>query len=366
MAPETSNPALRNHDYTANEVLTVEREAIFAQGWVSVGLASAVAPASALPVHVAGIPLLLTRTRDGVLHVFHNVCRHRGLRLVSAPCSGLRELTCPYHAWRYKLSGALQAAPYHSGSPGTQLPEGQADSLGLAPVRHHVWFDVIFVNLSESAPPFADWIAPLAELWRPFDAERLHLLSVTDYDLGANWKLVCENFLDNYHVPFVHGQAGGPETAVNFEDLALAPDLFGFTLPRGEADKPKPEWLPRLKLPPEIQEAQLLFCLFPNTLLIITAGWFQVISVQPTHADRSAEFLGLYLMEEISQEDRGAADEFSAFMNRINDQDAAILRELQAGRRSPASEHGSMTPYWDETVQRFQLRVREAQRHADG
>ena len=350
---------MKNHHYTASGVLESERQGIFSDGWVSVGLASAVEKGSALPVHAAGIPLLVTRSQDGGLHVFHNVCRHRGLRLVAEPCQALRDITCPYHAWRYGISGDFRGAPYYSGSPGTGVPEELSGKLDLLPVRHETWFDVVFVNLSGTAPPFDEWIAPLAELWRCFDPGRLHLLSTTHYDLGANWKLVCENFLDGYHVPFVHSQAGGPETATHFENVSLSRDLFGFILPRGEADKPKPGWLPRVDLPDEIQEAQFFFCLFPNTLLAISAGWFQVISMQPMDADRSLEFLGLYLMGEIVEDDREAAADFSALMNRINEQDAAILPELQAGRYSPAAEHGSVVAYWDETVGRFQARVRK-------
>ncbi len=365
MPPSNSGPALNNRDYTASEVLETERQAVFSSGWVSIGLESNVGPGSAHPVHVASVPLLITRTREGVLRVFHNVCRHRGLRLMSEPCEGLRELTCPYHSWRYTLAGKLVGAPYSSGKKGTKLPEAEAERLGLVSIEHHVFFDVIFVNLSGNAMDFEEWIAPLAKLWQPFDSRRLRLLSVSDYQLEANWKLVCENFLDNYHVPFVHSQAGGPETAVNFEDVALTPDIFGFILPQGEADKPKPPWLPRLDLGAEILDTQFLFCLFPNTLLIMTAGWFQAISVQPHRSDFSMEVLGLYLMDTISDQDKAAANEFSEFMNHINAQDAAILGELQAGRLSPIAEHGSMTPYWDETVQRFQERVRCAYDEAE-
>ena len=349
---------MTNHHFTADAALESERQGFFSDGWVSVGLASAVEKGSALPVHVAGIPLLVTRSRDDSLHVLHNVCRHRGLRLVSEPCQGLREITCPYHAWRYGISGDFRGAPYYSGSPGTAVPEDLSGKLDLLGVRHAIWFDVIFVNLSGSATPFEEWIAPLAELWRCFDPGRFHLLSTTQYDIAANWKLVCENFLDGYHVPIVHGQAGGPETAVTFENLSLSRDIFGFVLPRGEADKPKPERLPRIELPDDIQHAQFFFCLFPNTLLAISAGWFQVISMQPMAADRSSEFLGLYLMGEIAEDGRKDAAEFSALMNRINEQDAAILPDLQAGRQSPAAEHGTRVAYWDKTIERFQARVR--------
>jgi len=343
--------------YTSSDVLKHEREFLFPKGWVSVGLASSVKPGSARPTQVAGSPILLTRSRDGALHVFHNLCRHRGIQLVKEPCEKQRQLTCPYHSWSYKLSGELQGAPYLSGEKGSRVSEEQAEDFGLQPVRHAIWFDIVFVNIEENAPDFSDWIAPLDKLWSVFDSSRLYLLSTTDYAIGANWKLVCENFLDNYHVPFVHNQAGGPETAVRFEDLALTPDIFGFTLPTGDADKKKPEWLSRLDLPPEFEYAQFFFYLFPNTLVAITGGWFQVISIQPELADRSSEFLGLYVMDDLNDRDPVAAREFSAAMNHINQQDVDILPLLQAGRLSATTGKNALASYWDETLQRFFDRI---------
>lgn len=346
--------------YTDTQVLEQERDCLFAKGWASVGLASTVKPGCARPTQLAGSPLLLTRTRDGSLHVFHNICAHRGAQLVPVPCENQRHLTCPYHAWSYSLSGELKGAPYLAGKKGSSIPQGEDKGFGLQPIRHAVWFDTIFVNLAENAPAFSEWIAPLDDQLNPFDSPRLHLISATDYTIKANWKLVCENFLDAYHVPFVHNQAGGPETAINFADLELSPDIFGFTLPQGDADKKKPEWLFRLPLPPELEHAQFFFYLFPNTLVAITGGWFQVISVQPTRVDQSDEVLGLYAMDNLSERNSEAAQEFSTIMNRINQQDVDILPSLQAGRRSPAAGKNALAPFWDKTIERFLSRLEKA------
>lgn len=346
--------------YTDTLVLEQERYSIFAKGWASVGLASTVKPGCARPTQLAGSPILLTRTRDGSLHVFHNICAHRGLQLVAEPCEKQRQLTCPYHAWSYDLSGELKGAPYLTGKKASSIPEGAEKSVGLQPIRHAVWFDVVFVNLTEDAPSFSDWIAPLDDQLNPFGSPRLHLISATNYTIEANWKLVCENFLDTYHVPFVHNQAGGPETAINFTDLELSSDIFGFTLPRGDADKKKPEWLFRLPMPPELEHAQFFFYLFPNTLVAITGGWFQVISVQPDRADQSSEILGLYAMDNLTERKPEAAQEFSTIMNRINQQDVEILPLLQAGRRSSAGGKNALAPFWDKTIERFLSRLEKA------
>ncbi len=358
MNPELTHISLENAFYTSSECFADECDTYFTQNWVSVGLASTLAPNSISPTRIANIPILLTRTSRGELHAFHNACRHRGIKLVHDSCADVERVTCPYHAWTYDLSGEFLGAPYFSGKPGSNVPGELKNALGLRPIRHHVWFDMIFVDLSGTAPPFEDWIAPLAEYWRPFDESRIRLLSLTGYEVDANWKLVCENFLDNYHVPFVHRQAGGPRTAVNYENITLSPDIFGFTLPKGELDKPKADWLPTLDLDEDLRDAQFFFCLFPNTLIAITASWFQVISVQANAANRSSEFLGLYAMAEIPDEGRADADRFSEVMNRINQQDIELLASLQEGRGSPASEEGVLAPYWDECVRRFHDRIR--------
>jgi choline monooxygenase len=351
---------LQARSYTDPAVLEAERKGVFGGGWISVCLASTLEPGAARPVEVAGWPLLMTRSRSGTLHVFHNVCRHRGMRLLEKACDSVRRLTCPYHAWSYDLSGALRAAPWWDGAGGSAPPGEVAESLALVAVRHAVWFDVVFVDLSGEALAFDRWIAPLAARWRDFDASRLQRISVTPYEIPANWKLVCENFLDGYHVPFVHRQVGGPQIASDFEDLVLSEDLFGFFMPKGEADKPKPEWLPRPALSPNLQQAQHFIYLFPNTLLALAAGWFQVISVQPTAVDQTSEFLGLYATEPLPPKVLDDAQHFSAEMNRVNEQDVEILARLQAGRASPAADLGNLAPYWDGCGRAFHARVRRA------
>ena len=358
MTSESVHTQPNNDSYTSSDSFAEEVSAFFTQGWVSVGLASTLAPSSFSPTRLGKFPILLTRTSGGELHVFHNACRHRGIKIVQNSCAGLERITCPYHAWSYDLSGNFQGAPYFSGNPGSRVPTELKNTLGLRPIRHQVWFDMIFINLSGTAPPFAEWIAPLAECLRPYEESRLHLLSLTGYEIDANWKLVCENFLDNYHVPFVHRQVGSPQTAVNYENIVLSPDIFGFTLPNGELDKPNSPWLPSLELDNDFEDAQFFFCLFPNTLIAITANWLQVLSVQPNAAGQSSEFLGLYTMAEIPDGGRAGADQFSESMNRINQQDVELLTSLQTGKESPVSEESELAPYWDECVRLFHNRIR--------
>ncbi|MCA8966314.1 MAG: aromatic ring-hydroxylating dioxygenase subunit alpha [Planctomycetes bacterium] len=349
--------------YTDPAVLATELERGFAGGWCGIGFASDVPnPGDVRPVTLAGRPLLMTRDRAGKLHVLHNVCRHRGLALVEQPCSAQKILRCPYHAWCYELDGALKLTPYFDGEA-RSLPDADTRAAtGLLPARFGVFADVVFVNLDEQAPPFETFIAPLADRWAPYDLSLLRRDSVRDFHIAANWKLVAENFLDGYHVPWTHSQVGGPETALGFEDTLIAPDLFGFHMPRGEADKPKSaEPMPQQpNLPEHLRFAQDLVCVFPNTLLLMTPGWYQAILVQPDGAAASDERFAVWYMgdEAMTEARTPQRSAFTAALERVNEQDLPILERLQRGRASPAADRLVFSPFWDGCGRNFHARVR--------
>ena len=151
--------------------------------------------------------------RDGAaaVRVFHNVCSHRGNQLVGAPGRFRARIRCPYHAWTYALDGKLLGTP-HIGGPGQHKCDGFDPSAhGLRAVRAAVWLDLVFVNLDGTAPPFERHIAPLAERVReladPAQIARMRPAATCgnfELEFGGNWKLVVENNLESYHLPFVH------------------------------------------------------------------------------------------------------------------------------------------------------------------
>ena len=137
------------------------------------------------------------------------------------------------------------------------------------------------------------------------------------------------------------GRLSGPETALQFEDTLIASDLFGFHMPRGEADKPKSaEPMPQQpNLPEHLRFAQDLVCVFPNTLLLMTPGWYQAIVVQPDGIDASDERFAVWYMgdEAMTEARTPQRSAFTAALERVNEQDLPILERLQQGRRSPAA-----------------------------
>jgi hypothetical protein len=186
----------------------------------------------------------------------------------------------------YRLDGSLSTAPYYGRERGVSVEPEAAATLGLLPVASHVWAGQVFVDLSASdadpeacAADFARWLAPLSTRWAHIDFDRLHLAGERRYDIGANWKLVVENFLDFYHLPFVPPQVGPVTASLDVDDVALGPDILGGSYPHGaigKADKTD-STLPWLgEVPADRVEHQDIFCVFPNALLFLEADWFQV------------------------------------------------------------------------------------------
>ncbi len=187
--------------YSDPGVWTVERARIFAAGWQFAAHESALAePGAWCAETLAGYPVLLVRGDDGVLRGFHNVCRHRAGPLVKGDagrCDGA--LVCQYHGWRYALDGRLRLARDFG-------PAADFDprDFSLFPVRVENWRGLLFVAISEDAPHFVDFIAPLEARIGTRDWSDLKLAARREHVLACNWKTYVENYLEGYHVPVLH------------------------------------------------------------------------------------------------------------------------------------------------------------------
>src|SRR5229473_659035 len=153
--------------YVDADFFALERKLVFHRNWIGIAFGHDIpAPGDAMPVEAAGLPLILVRDRAGEVRAFHNVCRHRGSALLSEPVKGQPTLRCPYHGWAYGLDGRLRATPLWDGQRVAAQGALDRGSLGLATVRCGVWADVVFVDLSGTAPPLAEFVRPLAARWR--------------------------------------------------------------------------------------------------------------------------------------------------------------------------------------------------------
>ena len=119
--------------------------------WVTIGTASSIPnPGDTIPFDLLGIPLIIIRDKKNKVRVFHNVCSHRGYKLVNEKCSLKNVLRCPYHSWSYAFAGNLVATPHLGGINKHDHKNFHKSKSGLKEVRSAVCLDLILVNISNN------------------------------------------------------------------------------------------------------------------------------------------------------------------------------------------------------------------------
>ena len=342
-----------------------ELKTAFANNWACIGTVNDVPePGDIKTMVFAGASLLMVRGRDGEVRVFHNYCRHRGLRLVNEPCAKRNRLVCPYHGWMYELDGALIRTPHiagpddHDGAKaGIDLPDG------LHAVRMAVWNQLVFVNVSGTADEFSSVISVLEERWSDYDFSRLHEAEVSTYDVGCNWKLAVENFIDVYHVPYVHP---GLEKYNSFRDHYMVHD--GLLSGEGNNNvEPTDDAVGKLPEFPGLPEAKRhtleALSLFPNLLITVTVDYLRVIIVEPLGPEACREHVKIFVNGEHAATSAELAEHRTQLRLRFeefNNEDVEIAEELQRSMNGSAFQKAYLSPAFDKAVQTFQMRIAEA------
>ena len=203
---------LPNAAYTSADHFRRERDAVLGRTWVGLAFSDTVPSRPfAQPVEFMGLPLLITRDRHGALRVFHNVCSHRGMKLVAEPTEVPALITCRYHCWSYTPGGELKSTPHIGGVNQHTCPGFSPADHGLKEVRSAEFLGVLFINLSGDAVDFAQHIEPLRRRATAFVGEGgwPQLVSGSSdaglsLEVRCNWKLAVENYCESYHLPWVH------------------------------------------------------------------------------------------------------------------------------------------------------------------
>ena len=355
---ELPGRAYHGHDFYDRECRTV-----FTRNWVHVaGGHDIPEPGDAHPVTVAGLPIFLVRQRDLSVRAFHNVCRHRGCLLVLEPQQARPVLTCKFHAWGYGLDGSLRRTPYWTAEDGTADPGFDPQRFSLLPVATALWCDQIFVRIAEDGPSFEEHIAPLARRWAAYDLSLLRYAWAAPYQVAANWKLVIQNFLDTYHLPFLHPQLGTVAQAKNYDDVNEGDTALGISYRAGGVEKDKGDLdLPTFPgLPPPERARQDILVLYPNTLVELVAGHLLFIRIDPAGPALTRELMSAYFVSDGATDPRweDARVALRQSWDRLQQQDFGVVTAWHAAQVSPAAaDQPELSPLWERSGAWFRARV---------
>ncbi len=348
--------------YTDPAFFDLEMRTVFARTWVFVGFTHEIAsPGDLWPARAGAAPVLLVRGHDNDVRAFHNVCRHRGSKLVDRPCNAKLRIVCPYHAWSYGLDGSLKT-PSNFGGPGVHGAEGfEPAKHGLVPIRCTVWHDWILVNLDGKAPPFEDYVRPLEAKLRHIDFEALKpIIHIDSGVLDANWKFPLENYIEPYHVPVVHPETAAGQPLADHYVLPRDGFLVGCGIDRrgaaGDRDVRRAVFL-------DFSAHYLL--LFPNFALFVYYGDETQVTIMhntPLAADRNHQRRVIYQMGGVPPSPAMLA-EWIKLNEDVVAEDWAMLRRLQEGRASPVLDDGGvLSPVWETADHDFESLVIECMR----
>jgi p-cumate 2,3-dioxygenase subunit alpha len=226
---------------TSPGVLEAEREMIFSSGWNYVGHSSEISePGAFRRRSVAGRPLIFLRDRAGTVRVFYNTCPHRGAQICRQDAGNAKTFQCFYHAWTFDTEGAIVGVPDRGSYPDTM----DWSALGLrrpAEVQEYrgMWF-ASFVPQHETLTAYLSELIELMDLtldsadvlggWQVMPGSSV-------YRFRANWKLMVENSIDNYHFDTVHETykqfIGDSNKRVPGATAGIAESRTGFARARG-------------------------------------------------------------------------------------------------------------------------------------
>jgi choline monooxygenase len=322
--------------YHDPSVFERQKERIFARSWHFAADAARVRTAGrVLPFTLLqgclDEPLLLTCDRQGTLHCLSNVCTHRGALVVEGE-GHQNTLRCRYHGRRFGLDGKFASMPEFD-----EVESFPSPSDDLPRLRLERWRRFLFTSL-DPAFSFGEWIEPVEERvgWMPIDDFVFDPATSRDYLIQANWALYCDNYLEEFHIPYVHSALsekldyGAYRTELfRFCNLQLGVAGVGepaFDLPAGHPDKGD-------------RVAAFYFWLFPNLMLNFYPWGLSVNLVQPLAPDRTrVSFLSF--VWEAGKRGEGAGAE----LHRVEMEDEEVVESCQRGVRSRLYHRGRYSP----------------------
>jgi phenylpropionate dioxygenase-like ring-hydroxylating dioxygenase large terminal subunit len=377
--PELGTGPVSYEDSISPDHYERERKAIFARTWLNVGRVEQLPRKGSYftkELDAAGTSLVIVRGTDGEIHAFHNICRHRGNKLVWQDYPGeetsgtCRQFTCKYHGWRYSTEGQLTFIQQES-----EFFDLDRSDYGLADVQVETWEGFIFVNLDrQNSTPLKEYLGELGAGLAGYPFEKMTQVYKYRADVGSNWKLFIDAFAEFYHAPILHAkQATADESrklsGYGFEALAYKLDgphgmvsSWGGMAPPKDPAMVKPieravqsglfgPWeRPDIDglddLPPALNPARHRawgvdsFVFFPNFMLLIwQPGWYLTYHYWPTSYNTHIFEGTLYFVPPKNARERLRQELAAVTFKEYSLQDGNTLEATQTMLESRAVSH---------------------------
>jgi choline monooxygenase len=341
--------------YTDPEIEVAERSAVFGDTWQLAARGDQLAdPGSFVTTTIAGEPVVLVRDEQQVLRAFFNVCRHRAARVVAEAEGTATRLRCRYHGWTYDLAGRLVGTPEFDG-----VLEFQKEEQGLVPVAVDSWGPLVFVNAGRTPTALRHALAPLPE--KLGSLSDLHFFERRQYELGCNWKVFVDNYLDGgYHVNTVH-----PALAGVLHYAQYRTECFGTTsLQASPLRAPDPERQDASASTVRTGEMALYGWAFPNFMINLYDRVMDTNVVFPLGPDRCQVVIDFYFSRTGGDADRRFARESIDVGHRIQLEDVGVCEDVQRGLGSRSYQTGRFSVRREVAVHHFHRLVAERLRAA--
>ena len=312
--------------YNDADLFEQEKTDLFYAGWVCAGHASELASrGSFMTVTIGDEPVVILRDREDRVRAYSNICRHRGMTLVSGK-GRAAVLTCPYHAWSYHLDGSLNKAPLME-----EVDGFDAESCSLPEFAIEEWLGFIFVNIGGAAAPLAPRLAGLEPFLRNYHADERHSTETWFEEWQTNWKALVENFMEGYHLSVTHPVTLDPITPTELCEKLASGD--GFTAYRSNY---RPESEQREPFPPDLTEQErrssVLFAVYPNFVITVGPNCAVFLILLPETAESVNIKMGVLVQDGADDLPETAA--YVQLAHEFNEEDRATLEAMQRNTRT--------------------------------
>ena len=364
--PELGTGPIPVEPYISPAFFEREREAVFRKVWLNVGRVEQIPERGdyfVKDLDICRTSILIVRGEDGAVHAFHNMCSHRGNRIVWGSKGKCNAFTCKYHSWTYRLDGALHHVPDEN-----KFFDLKKETLGLTPVSVDTWEGFIFINVNPSPPQsLHEYLGEVGQSFAgyPFDQIASACFS-WQVEVKANWKICKDAFQEVYHIFSLHSRSTGRMFAtkanpyLNAHELALFDPHARISVPANIHWQPTPvealakrfgiltlqkqgissQGMPAGVNPTGAEDWSFSgFNCFPNSSIFVSQGGFLTHTFWPLAADRTLWEARIYfpkaktLAEKFSQEYSRAT-----FVDGVMAEDGGIFEKSQTMLASGAKK----------------------------